>query len=264
MSRQTWMVTVLVIVLCLLPSAVAVALTAPWGTFDGFPVVKLVVNGKEVEGDVPALNVKGRTLIPLRLVAETLGAEVGWDAATYTARVDVDMREPAVPNYSSWTLTEAEVADAIMWARSGKSLEQEDILPMYIAKINNQVTLKLLTPWATAVALAHNQIKYDQVLTDTPADLIAETSGEIRVVVIVYSGRSLPTFESVTVTQGNATYTADYAFDPIERAWQGGQYGALQEYIFDATVLDKTGVVYVRAVVNGYEYVYSWDLSSLK
>ncbi|HCJ11350.1 MAG TPA: hypothetical protein DHW14_09360 [Clostridiales bacterium] len=263
--RQAWVLIAVVILACCLPSALAVATTiAPWGTFDGFPVVKLVVNGKQVEGDVPAVNVKGRTLIPLRLAAETLGATVGWDAETYTATLDVDLREPVVPSYSSWTLTEAEVADAIMWARSGKGLEQEDILPMYIAEINNEVTLKLFTPWATAVALAHGEIKYEQALTATPADLIAQTSGEMRVIVIVYSSRSLPSFESVTLTQGNATYTPVHAFDPIERAWHGGQYAALQEYIFDATVFDKTGVVYVRVLVDGYEYVYSWDLASIK
>lgn len=265
MYKQARALTAAVIVACALPLAMAAAATtAPWGTFDGFPVVRLVVNGDAVEGNVPAVNVKGRTLIPLRLAAETLGATVGWDAGAYTATLDVDMREPVVPDYSSWTLTEAEVADAIMWARSGKGLEQEDILPMYVAQINNEVTLQLFTPWATAVALAHGEIKYEHDLTATPADLIAQTSGEMRVVVIIYSGRSLPSFENVTLTQGNATYTPVYAFDPIERAWHGGQYAALQEYIFDATVFDKTGVVYVRVLVDGHEYVHSWDLSSLK
>jgi hypothetical protein len=235
--KQARALTAAVIVACALPLAMAAAATtAPWGTFDGFPVVRLVVNGDAVEGD----------------------------AGAYTATLDVDMREPVVPDYSSWTLTEAEVADAIMWARSGKGLEQEDILPMYVAQINNEVTLQLFTPWATAVALAHGEIKYEHDLTATPADLIAQTSGEMRVVVIIYSGRSLPSFENVTLTQGNATYTPVYAFDPIERAWHGGQYAALQEYIFDATVFDKTGVVYVRVLVDGHEYVHSWDLSSLK
>ncbi len=45
----------------------------------------LVVNGEVIEIDVPAKIINGRTMIPLRAVAEALDCEVGWDGATYTA-----------------------------------------------------------------------------------------------------------------------------------------------------------------------------------
>ena len=42
----------------------------------------LVKNGQEIKLDVPAKIVGGRTLVPIRAVAESLGAEVGWDQNT--------------------------------------------------------------------------------------------------------------------------------------------------------------------------------------
>ncbi|MDP4092787.1 MAG: stalk domain-containing protein [Bacillota bacterium] len=43
---------------------------------------KAIVNGKQVKLDVPAKSVSGRTMVPVRFVAENLGAKVGWDGAT--------------------------------------------------------------------------------------------------------------------------------------------------------------------------------------
>lgn len=40
------------------------------------------INGKTVMIDVPATAVNGRTLVPTRFIAESLGAEVNWDPAT--------------------------------------------------------------------------------------------------------------------------------------------------------------------------------------
>jgi|GEM_PF-3069361 len=69
---------------------------SPNGQFEGFPVVRVVVNGQVVQGDVPGINFGGRTLIPARLVTEALGATVDWNPDTWTASIhlptDVDLQ----------------------------------------------------------------------------------------------------------------------------------------------------------------------------
>ena len=45
------------------------------------------VNGREVPLDVPAMMLAGSTMVPLRFVGETLGADVRWDNATQTVLI---------------------------------------------------------------------------------------------------------------------------------------------------------------------------------
>lgn len=52
----------------------------------------VVVNGEEVVIDVPPTILKGRTMVPIRFVAENLGAEVEWDGPTRT--VTIRMPDP--------------------------------------------------------------------------------------------------------------------------------------------------------------------------
>jgi|GEM_PF-4491864 len=56
-------------------------------TYAGYPVARVMVNGAEISGDVPAVVMNGRVMVPLRVVGEALGAEVEWDEANYTANI---------------------------------------------------------------------------------------------------------------------------------------------------------------------------------
>jgi N-acetylmuramoyl-L-alanine amidase len=49
---------------------------------------KAVVNGEEVVLDVPPIIDRGRTLVPLRFIGESLGATVGWEQETYSVVVN--------------------------------------------------------------------------------------------------------------------------------------------------------------------------------
>lgn len=53
------------------------------------------VNGKDVTLDVAAIAVNGRTLVPLRFVSESLGAQVAWDGANKTAVITTDGTQAA-------------------------------------------------------------------------------------------------------------------------------------------------------------------------
>lgn len=50
--------------------------------------VKLVVNGQEIKPDVPPQIINGRTVVPVRWIAEALGAEVTWDDKTRTVSIN--------------------------------------------------------------------------------------------------------------------------------------------------------------------------------
>ncbi|UMZ74702.1 copper amine oxidase N-terminal domain-containing protein [Natranaerofaba carboxydovora] len=59
-------------------------------TFEGYDVAQIEVDGESVEGDVPAVNLEGRTMVPLRFVSEAMGADVDWDEETETAIVSTE------------------------------------------------------------------------------------------------------------------------------------------------------------------------------
>ncbi len=61
-----------VLVGMLLPSAFALADNP----------INLVVNGQAVQCDVPPVIINGRTMVPIRTVAEALGCQVSWDASS--------------------------------------------------------------------------------------------------------------------------------------------------------------------------------------
>ncbi|MGC8758186.1 MAG: copper amine oxidase N-terminal domain-containing protein, partial [Caldisericaceae bacterium] len=56
-------------------------------------VNQYILNGVQETMDSPAVIVNSRTFVPIRLVAETFGADVGWDAATKTVSIKLDQTE---------------------------------------------------------------------------------------------------------------------------------------------------------------------------
>ncbi|AFV11438.1 copper amine oxidase-like protein [Thermacetogenium phaeum DSM 12270] len=71
---------------------VLVALVAVLATSGSAPAsasnpIRLCVNGQEVHSSVPPQIINGRTVVPIRFVAEALGADVAWDGATKTATI---------------------------------------------------------------------------------------------------------------------------------------------------------------------------------
>jgi hypothetical protein len=82
---KKWLVSLLVTFLCLVFAASGFAVGT---TYNGYPVVKLIVNGKTVNSDVPAIIMDGRTLVPARAIAEALGYEAVFEQDTYTVKID--------------------------------------------------------------------------------------------------------------------------------------------------------------------------------
>jgi hypothetical protein len=49
--------------------------------------IKMKVNNKEVTIDSPPLIIKGRTLVPIRVISESLGGTVSWDSSKQTVTI---------------------------------------------------------------------------------------------------------------------------------------------------------------------------------
>lgn len=86
-SRRMFIKGVLIVIaLVLLPIIATGAIQVVNGAYQGFPIVRLVMNNEEIKLDrVPAVLLNGSTMVPLRVVSENLGAEVDWDQSTQTA-----------------------------------------------------------------------------------------------------------------------------------------------------------------------------------
>lgn len=52
------------------------------------PPVTIKLNGKEIKSDVPAVILDDRTLVPIRVISESTGARVDWDAEKYEVTVN--------------------------------------------------------------------------------------------------------------------------------------------------------------------------------
>lgn len=98
--RKFRFVAALAVVLIVLISAVAGAGTYLWGTFQGWQIIKVIVDGQPVNmPDVPAVLLGGRTMVPLRFVSEALRAQVKWDGTLQT--VSITSPVPGAPPSAS-------------------------------------------------------------------------------------------------------------------------------------------------------------------
>lgn len=52
------------------------------------PPVTIKLNGKTLESDVPAVIIDDRTLVPIRVITESTGAQVGWDGQKYQVTIN--------------------------------------------------------------------------------------------------------------------------------------------------------------------------------
>jgi len=91
MCKKVAVVSICVVFILVLS---AVSFASMHGLFEGYPIVKVIVDGQEIKGDVPAINFKGRTMVPVRFVSEALGADITWDAENETVIIST-VAEPS-------------------------------------------------------------------------------------------------------------------------------------------------------------------------
>jgi hypothetical protein len=101
---------IVILSVALMLVATVVSASSLNGEYKGNPIVKVRVNGNVVNPEVPAQIIDGSTLLPLRVISESLGANVTWNQDTYS----VDIKSSVSP------LTSPGV-DAVALAKEFKS-----------------------------------------------------------------------------------------------------------------------------------------------
>jgi len=82
----------------------------------------LYKNSEEITLDVPAMLVGERTLIPVRAIAESFGAEVGWEESTQTVTIDlVAIQPPAEVAIPKTELTGSNIHGKLTLVTHGKN-----------------------------------------------------------------------------------------------------------------------------------------------
>lgn len=80
--------------------------------------IKLIVNGKEIQCDVPPQVIDGRTMVPARFLAEALGAKVEWDEARNAVNIitnqSVAPAQPEAAQVSSGDEINVKAADGAL------------------------------------------------------------------------------------------------------------------------------------------------------
>lgn len=85
---------VIILSLALMMIAVGVvSAAAKWGTFEGYNIVKLVIDGEEVvPKDTPPVILEGRTMVPIAML-EQAGVKATWNSKNYTVNVTTNSTE---------------------------------------------------------------------------------------------------------------------------------------------------------------------------
>jgi multidrug efflux pump subunit AcrA (membrane-fusion protein) len=75
---------------------IGVILTIPMYSLAQQPI-KLIINGQQIQCDVPPQNINGRVLVPARFVAEPLGATVEWDGTNKAVVINGEKKLSTLP-----------------------------------------------------------------------------------------------------------------------------------------------------------------------
>lgn len=162
------------------------------GLTDDYVTTNLTIGGKDIITDVPAIlyNVmengveKTRTLVPIRVISETLGAEVSWDGASKTARIiyagkvielTIDQKT-AMVNGQPVTLPNGVPAKLMQYQGINRTL-------VPVRFVSEQLGLEVAWDSSTRTVLLNREIqKITDVLYTTVTDfqeIVIKTSGRV-------------------------------------------------------------------------------------
>lgn len=166
------------------------------------PTPGIVVNGKSIQTDVPPITQNGRVLVPLRAVAESLGAVVSWDPKSsmvtiskYTYQIELRPGEKQVSIHYAEGNTGTETLDV-----PAISLHNRIYVPLRF--IASQFNYKV--EWRDRTVLIHS------FLTDS--EMLIVNEGDLD------SARQL-------MTEVGGGFFPYYMQKPLEKSHPHGDYG---------------------------------------
>lgn len=123
--KKKRIIAVLAIVVLL--GVAGIAWAANWGTYLGYPIARIMIDGQVKNPSNPAIIINGRTYVPLRYISESLGASVDWDQVNRTVLISSSNQNqsPAttsttLPQASSNSISDPQEGDTLIDAKSIK------------------------------------------------------------------------------------------------------------------------------------------------
>ena len=170
----------MVLVFVLLFSSIAYASSVN-GSFEGFSIVNIFINGNKITGDVPAINFHGRTMVPVRLVSEELGANVQWDgntASVYIVSEDTNYSNSTQSDTSTIKLYTKIMHQYNLLEELGRSLSDSGsgLNTVITAHLSENMTDALIfDSYETIVSQFNKNIEDYNMLVSTTASIIEES-----------------------------------------------------------------------------------------
>ena len=135
--------------------------------------VRIIFNGYELKSEVPAQIIDGHTMVPLRVIAETLGAQVEWDADNHAVIIE----QPSTPT-TEWRYVKlnGEPTTWPYWVKDGNIYMEYRNASQLVREGNR-------TPLHSVAFYSHNNTLY---LDNNRYPLTLNKEGELQIVSIDY------------------------------------------------------------------------------
>ncbi|WP_313640677.1 copper amine oxidase N-terminal domain-containing protein, partial [Paenibacillus sp.] len=162
------------------------------------------INGKTVNLDAPATIVKGSTLVPVRFIAESLGADVKWDASTSTVII---------------LQGEVTASDYYYFLYNSKSVSAADLtaIKSYIGKFRSTNNILLDVTEAKDAVEIYKRLQSDSV----------KQSGKLLGIQIFGASEDVPAFNYLSKT---ATIFPDRSMSRFDLVLNGESF--LTDYFY--------------------------------
>lgn len=161
--------------------------------------VKLMVNGRLIPADVPPQIVQDRAMVPIRWVAEALGAKVDWDNEAHSVKIDMPdghSLERQVELLRDWIAPESADAAVQTWAKAVQQRNGAVQLAVLAPELQQQTRAQyeemnwvtgVSSPWVDSYTISKGTPAGDGLAYDVEFKLATSTgsagSGSVKVTV---------------------------------------------------------------------------------